>query len=86
MVVIERLNPLIRSRKIQYICFARMCNLAGRLRNWTPSCTTGRPDVLPESLPILLLNRATIYVRHIASCATNGILVAIAINNYREYS
>ena len=28
-----------------------------RLHNRTPSCATGRPDVLPESLPILLLNR-----------------------------
>ena len=41
-----------------------MRNLAGcatgcRLRNRTPGCTTGRPDVLPESLPIPLLNRAT---------------------------
>ena len=40
-----------------------MRNLAGcatgfRLRNRTPGCTTGRPDVLPEPLSILLLNRA----------------------------
>ena len=41
-----------------------MSNLAGCvtgfwLRNWMPSCTTGHPDVLPESLPILLINQAT---------------------------
>ena len=33
------------------------CVTGCRLHNRTPSCATGRPDVLPESLPILLLNR-----------------------------
>ena len=38
------------------ICSAWMRNLAGcatgfRLCNRTPGCITGRPDVLPESLP-----------------------------------
>ena len=45
-----------------YICSARMRNPPGcvtgcRLHNRTLSCATGHPDVLPESLPILLLNR-----------------------------
>ena len=49
------------------ICSARMRNSSGcvtgfRLSNRTPSCTTGRPDVLPESLPILLLNRVGVAI------------------------
>ena len=45
-----------------YLCSARMRNPPGcvtgcRLHNRTPSCATGHPDVLPESLSILLLNR-----------------------------
>ena len=58
-----------------------MRNLAGcatrcRLRNRTPSCTTGRPDVLPESTyPV---DEPGNYVRRIAGCATDGILVATA--------
>ena len=34
------------------------CVTGCRLHNWTPSCTTDYPNVLPESLPILglLLN------------------------------
>ena len=53
---------LIVSTDCWYICSARMRNPPGcvtgcRLHNRTPSCATGRPDVLPEYLPILLLNR-----------------------------
>ena len=33
------------------------CVTRCRLHNRAPSCATGRSDVLPESLPILLLNR-----------------------------
>ena len=32
------------------------CITGCRLRNRTPSCATGRPDVLPESLPTRLCN------------------------------
>ena len=50
-----------------------MCNLAGcatgcRLRNRTPGYATGRPDVLPESLPILLLNRETMPHGRLCNC------------------
>ena len=34
-----------------------------QLHNRIPSCTTGRPDVLPESLPILLLNQVDLPTR-----------------------
>ena len=33
------------------------CVTGCRLHNRTPSCAIGRPHVLPESLPILLLNQ-----------------------------
>ena len=38
------------------------CVTGRRLGNRTPSCTTGCPDVLPESLPILLLNRVGVAI------------------------
>ena len=48
--------------------------VTARLHNLTPSGTIGRPDVLPESLPILLLNRVDLptqlndSLHHIAFC------------------
>ena len=47
-----------------YICSARLGNLAGcvtgfRLRNGMSGYAIGRPDGMPESSPVRLLNRLT---------------------------
>ena len=75
------------------ICSARMrnppsCVTGCRLHNRTPSCATGRLDVLLESLPILLLNRVdspirlSDFIHHICFCNVSMPFVTVTATGY----